>query len=130
VTIGGLGPTLDDLTKEIACEVLGVETAIDPEQDQRLRELAKRRQFTPPASFFKQAVLPTKQYGRAIPNPNGTAPGVWAENNGKIVICLPGPPFEFIPMVEQSVIPWISERNSGERTVIRSQTLRLILGGR
>ncbi len=126
VTIGGLGPTLDDLTKEIACEVLGVETAIDPEQDQRLRELAKRRQFTPPASFFKQAVLPTKQYGRAIPNPNGTAPGVWAENNGKIVICLPGPPFEFIPMVEQSVIPWISERNSGERTVIRSQTLRLI----
>ena len=126
ITIGGLGPTMDDLTKETVCSVLGVETAVNADQDARLHEIAERRGFNVPPSFYKQAVLPVDGQGKAVPNPNGTAPGVWAEKNGKIAVCLPGPPNEFLPMVEQSVAPWLAERMGGARTVIKSQTLRII----
>ena len=126
ITVGGLGPTMDDLTKEMVCDVLGVPMAMDAEQEQRLRDLAARRNFQVPESFYKQAVLPAPPQGRAVPNPVGTAPGIWVEKNGKIAVSLPGPPNELIPMVEQSVVPWLSERVGGERTVIHSQVLRII----
>lgn len=125
ITIGGLGPTMDDLTKEMVCEVMGVELAPDPAVERRLKELAARRGYKYPESFLKQALLP-KTDGRAIPNPHGTAPGVLVEKNGKIAICLPGPPNELIPMVEQTVIPYLVEKTSGQKTVIKSRVLRII----
>jgi nicotinamide-nucleotide amidase len=126
ITIGGLGPTMDDLTKEIVCEVLDVDMATDPAQEKRLLDLAAARGYRFPPSFLKQAILPIAPHGRAVPNPVGTAPGVWIDKNGKIAVCLPGPPNELIPMVEQSVAPWIAERIGAERTVIRSRILRII----
>ena len=126
VTIGGLGPTADDLTKEIVCETLGVPMALDPAQEQRLRDLASKRGYRFPDSFLKQAVLPIAPYGRAVPNPVGTAPGIWVDKDGKVAISLPGPPNELIPMVEQSVIPWLAETLGADRVVIRSKILRII----
>jgi nicotinamide-nucleotide amidase len=125
MTIGGLGPTEDDLTKEMAAEVLGVGFQEDTEHAQWLRDFLNRRQSDqPPASFWKQSLVPTQ--GRGIPNPNGTALGALFEANGKIVICLPGPPNELIPMAEATVEPYLREKTAGQRQVIRSRTLRIV----
>jgi nicotinamide-nucleotide amidase len=126
ITIGGLGPTMDDLTKEIVCSVLEVDMAVDPDQEQRLKDLAARRGYRYPPSFLKQALMPAPPYGRVVPNPVGTAPGIWVEKAGKIAVSLPGPPNELIPMVEQSVIPWLAEKLGADRLVIKSQILRII----
>jgi nicotinamide-nucleotide amidase len=125
ITIGGLGPTMDDLTKEMVCEVLKVPLAPDPVEEPKLRALAATRALNVPESFWKQALVPIHD-GRAVPNPVGTAPGVWVEKGGKIAICLPGPPNELIPMVEQSVVPWLSERTGPHPMVIKSRVLRII----
>ncbi|HEX5322469.1 MAG TPA: competence/damage-inducible protein A [Capsulimonadaceae bacterium] len=124
ITIGGLGPTMDDLTKEMVCEVIGVELVPDPAIEQRLKDLAATRGYKYPESFLKQALLP-KANGGALNNPVGTAPGVLIEKNGKTAICLPGPPNELIPMVEQSVVPYLAEK-TGQKTVIKSRVLRII----
>ena len=93
-----------------------------------LRGFGRDRGLTDvPESFQKQALVP--QSGRGLPNPNGTALGALFEKDGKVVICLPGPPNELIPMVEQSVEPYLRESTSGERQVIRSRTLRIIGAG-
>lgn len=125
ITIGGLGPTMDDLTKETVAEVLEVGFQEAPEHARWLRELfAKRGNAAPPPSFMKQALVP--EQGRGLPNPNGTALGALFEKNGKVAICLPGPPNELIPMVEQSVEPFLLERTVGARQVIVSRVLRIV----
>ncbi len=60
-----------------------------------------------------------------MPNPNGTALGALFEKDGKIAICLPGPPNELIPMAEPSVEPYL-RRRLGNRAVIQSRTLRIV----
>jgi nicotinamide-nucleotide amidase len=125
ITVGGLGPTMDDLTKEISAEVLGIELDIDPEIEQKLKDMATRRGITLPPSFLKQALVPAAN-GKPIPNPNGTAPGMLAEKNGKTIVCLPGPPNELIPMVELTVVPYIATKAGDKRTVIKSRILRII----
>jgi len=125
ITIGGLGPTMDDLTKETVGEVLGVGFHEDAAHRQWLDEmLAQRGIVNPPPVFFKQALVP--EQGQGLPNPNGTALGAWFEANGKIAICLPGPPNELIPMAEQSVEPLLAERVAGARQVIVSRVLRIV----
>lgn len=124
ITVGGLGPTMDDLTKEMVAEVLGDTFVEDAAHAQWLRKRYAQRGTKPPPSFVKQALVP--QHGRGLPNPNGTALGSLFEKDGKIALCLPGPPNELTPMVEQSVEPYLRERTSGERTVIQSRTLRIV----
>lgn len=124
ITIGGLGPTMDDLTKETVAEVMEIGFREDPEHAQWLRELFAKRSSAAPPSFMKQALVP--EQGRGLPNPNGTALGALFEQNGKIAICLPGPPNELVPMAEQSVEPFLLERTSGERQVIVSRVLRIV----
>lgn len=125
ITIGGLGPTMDDLTKETVGEVLGIGFREDVAHAQWLRDLfARRGTAAPPPSFMKQALVP--EQGRGLPNPNGTALGALFEKDGKMVICLPGPPNELIPMAEQSVEPFLLEHTSGARQVIVSRVLRIV----
>ena len=125
ITIGGLGPTQDDLTKETIAEVLGERMAVDPESEKAIRAFFERRGLPVVQSNLKQALKP--ESGIAIPNSTGTAPGVIVEKGGKIVIALPGPPAELIPMVENSVIPYLSRspRRTGAPTVIVSRILRV-----
>ncbi len=124
ITIGGLGPTQDDLTKEAVADVLGDVFVEDEAHAAWLRERSVGRGWgTLPESFWKQALVPKS--GRGIPNPTGTALGALFEKDGKIAVCLPGPPNELIPMTEQSVEPYLRERTSGERTVLVSRTLRI-----
>ena len=74
ITIGGLGPTQDDLTKEITAEVLGVELAPNSEEEAKLRDFAAKRGFAFRILFLKQAMTP-KTHGYTLPNPAGTRRG-------------------------------------------------------
>jgi len=125
ITIGGLGPTMDDLTKEISADVLGIALIDDPEHKTWLQDMVKRRgSVAHPEAFLKQALVPAS--GRGLKNPNGTALGSLFEKGDKALICLPGPPNELIPMVEDSLVPYLTQKYSGERAVIKSKVLRLV----
>lgn len=89
ITVGGLGPTMDDLTKETIAEVIDEKLVIDSDSEKAIREFFERRGIKPAASNLKQALRP--ESGIALPNSVGTAPGVLIEKEGKIVIALPGP---------------------------------------
>jgi len=125
ITIGGLGPTQDDLTKETIAEVIGERMSADPESEKAIRAFFERRGLPIAQSNLKQALKP--ESGASIPNSVGTAPGLVVEKDGGIVIALPGPPSEFVPMVESFVIPYLSRslEQAGDRTIIVSRTLRV-----
>jgi len=124
ITIGGLGPTQDDLTKETIAEVLGEQMVVDPESEKAIRAFFERRGLqSRNLSGLKQALKP--ETAIAIPNSAGTAPGAIVEKDGKIVIALPGPPGELLPMVDNSVIPYLSRKTIGAPTVIVSRILRV-----
>ena len=103
ITTGGLGPTVDDRTKEAIADALGESLIFDESILESIKE--RFRQIGRPMSDNnrKQAYRPESAV--AIENPNGTAPGLWLEKDGKILIMLPGPPNELQPMFENQVIP-------------------------
>lgn len=101
ITTGGLGPTLDDLTKEIACQVAGVKPQLIPEEERRLRDFFARRHRPMPEINLKQAMFPLE--ASIIPNPLGTAPGMYLPIDDQVIICLPGPPRETEPMYRDYV---------------------------
>lgn len=107
LSTGGLGPTADDLTREAIAELLGEEMAIDLSLEKALRERFGRQSTGMPLSNLKQAnLIPS---AKAIPNPNGTAPGWWVEREGHTLIALPGPPGEMQPMWQTSIVPRLAE---------------------
>lgn len=117
---GGLGPTDDDLTKETVAQALGLEMAVVPEEEARLRAYfaSRGKQMTP--NNLKQARFPTGSI--ILPNPNGTAPGCIMEADGKAAILMPGPPRELYPMFRDHVLPYL-EKRSGVR--LHSRELRI-----
>ena len=97
ITTGGLGPTLDDLTKETACKVAGAELELIADEEQRLREYFERRHRPMPEINLKQAMFPAQ--ATIITNTYGTAPGMYLPlKNNQVIICMPGPPRETEPM--------------------------------
>lgn len=103
VTTGGLGPTVDDLTKELVAKVLDIKMELDPSSLEQIKQFFGRRKAPMPLNNEKQAYFP--QNSKILPNPIGTAPGAIIEKNGKTVIILPGPPFEMTPMFNTYVWP-------------------------
>lgn len=124
ILCGGLGPTEDDLTKEAAAEAFGEELVMDEAAARHIRAIFRRRGAPMVESNLKQALVFGN--GRGIPNPNGTAPGALLEKEGKTVVCLPGPPRELVPMVNDFLVPYLTERLGGARQVLRSRVLRVI----
>ena len=120
ITIGGLGPTQDDLTREAISSALGVEFKIDASYEEKLREFFAARRSAWVDSNRKQAMKP--DCGRFIENPNGTAPGLIVQTGDKSVVSLPGPAHEFNPMADGPVREFLQSL-SGEQ-VIYSQILR------
>jgi nicotinamide-nucleotide amidase len=123
ITIGGLGPTQDDLTKETIAEVIGDRMVPDLEAEKAIRSFFEQRGIPIAESNLKQALR--LESGIAVPNSMGTAPGSIVEKDGRIIIALPGPPTEFIPMVERSVVPYLSLKTAGTPSTIVSRTLRV-----
>ncbi|MBI2423043.1 MAG: CinA family nicotinamide mononucleotide deamidase-related protein [Candidatus Hydrogenedentes bacterium] len=105
---GGLGPTEDDLTRECVAEVMGVELAYHPELFEEVVARFRHLNLSIPENNKKQAWLPVG--ARAIPNPNGTAPGLLAEDARGVITCMPGVPSELKPMLQEQVLPWMRER--------------------
>lgn len=103
IATGGLGPTCDDRTREAIAVVLGQKLVFDPEIEKRLVERFALfgRKMTP--NNLKQAMR--FERGDVLQNANGTAPGLWVEQDGKVLCMLPGPPNELQPMFTEQVIP-------------------------
>ncbi|MBR6701171.1 MAG: competence/damage-inducible protein A [Firmicutes bacterium] len=112
ITTGGLGPTQDDLTKEMAAEVMGCELKLDQASLEKIKGYFDRTGRTMTENNVKQAWLPAKEDGIILPNNGGTAPGCIFEKNGKAIICLPGPPREMTKMFEESVLPYLQSKTN------------------
>lgn len=109
VTIGGLGPTSDDVTRDAVANALECPLEFRQEVLEAIQTwLGERSVRVPETSMRVQAHVPGG--GEWMPNRNGTAPGLWTEAKGTIVVSLPGPPRELRPMVEEVVLPRLRER--------------------
>lgn len=121
ILTGGLGPTEDDLTKEICAQVMGFPLAEDPHTRQRIEEYFKNNIYQEiPDNNWKQAVIP--QGALVLDNDNGTAPGLILEKDGKRAILLPGPPGELIPLFTHQVAPYLEKLRP---EIIRSQMVKI-----
>lgn len=108
VTTGGLGPTIDDPTREAAALALGVETEFRPELWQQVQDRFARFGRTPTENNKRQAYVPTGAI--AIENPVGTAPAFIGETEKNALICLPGVPREMEYLMTNAVIPYLKKR--------------------
>jgi nicotinamide-nucleotide amidase len=112
VLCGGLGPTDDDLTREVVAEVLARPLHEDVRITEAIRTRFARRQLTMPEINRRQAMVP--EGATVLANANGTAPGLWIEHGPQVVALLPGPPRELGPMLDGEVVPRLATRVSGE----------------
>jgi nicotinamide-nucleotide amidase len=103
ISIGGLGPTEDDLTREAVAELLGRKLKRDENILREIQARFRRYGRKMAAINERQALVP--EGAAPLANPNGTAPGLWLEAGGRIVVLLPGPPPELIPMFRDHVEP-------------------------
>lgn len=125
---GGLGPTEDDLTKETCARTMGITLVEHPEARAELDAFMGRLNAVITENNYKQAIAPVGAvYADQLPengagggkedrclllrNPNGTAPGLVMEKNGKAAILLPGPPNEMKPMFLEQVKPYLMEKS-------------------
>lgn len=110
VITGGLGPTEDDLTREAIAAVLHETPTVEPTLEANLRAFFAGRGITMPERNVKQAwTLPSVTI---LPNPIGTAPGWWAERDGKVVVAMPGVPYEMKRMWQSEVLPRLRPRTN------------------
>ena len=122
ITTGGIGPTLDDLTREAVGEVLNRPLVFQPRLFEQISDFFRRLGRAVSDNNRKQAYIP--EGAIPIENPVGTAPGFIAEQNGKAIITVPGVPHEMRYFVEHSVLPYLREK-LGIREVIVSRVLKL-----
>lgn len=110
ITTGGLGPTCDDLTKNVIAEALGKELVYYPEEGERLKAYFARRERPMTENNLQQVYLP--EGCMPLTNDWGSAPGCIIEEENLTVIMLPGPPYECNMMMKHRVLPYL-ERMSG-----------------
>ncbi|MCQ2523892.1 MAG: competence/damage-inducible protein A [Lachnospiraceae bacterium] len=121
---GGLGPTQDDLTKEIAAKVCGKELILHEESLKDIEDFFKKKGINYTDNNVKQAMVPVDSI--VLKNNNGTAPGIIIPYENKHVVLLPGPPNELKPMFEESVVPYFHKLTN---CVITSQTVKVVSVG-
>ncbi len=107
VTSGGLGPTEDDITKEVISNSLSLDLELDESHVEWMKERWKSRGLIMPETNIKQAYIPVGS--EKLINTQGTAPGIRISKNDKEIFIFPGPPREFIPLVEDELLPYLSE---------------------
>lgn len=122
ITTGGLGPTCDDLTKNVLAQCFGKQLVYDEESAQRIKDYFQRLHpgGTMTENNLQQAYLP--EGCTIFSNDWGTAPGCAFESGGVRVIMLPGPPNECTPMFEHRAVPYLQALSDG---VIASRTLKI-----
>ena len=112
VVTGGLGPTDDDLTRETVAQLLGLPLTEDSAIIESISSRFAARRLEMPAINRRQAQVPAGAL--VLPNPRGTAPGLWMEQAGTVVVLLPGPPRELRPMF-RTLVESLTERADGHR---------------
>ena len=117
VACGGLGPTDDDRTREAVADLLGRKLELNEGVLRHIQELFRRFGRVMPEINRRQAMVP--EGATVIPNPRGSAPGLWLEASGHIVILLPGVPSELRAMFEQEIRPRLTRLGRDERLFTR-----------
>ena len=107
ITTGGLGPTFDDLTKQVAAEAFGKKLILNEDALGKIKGYFEQLGRTMTENNARQAYLP--EGCTVLENDWGTAPGCAIEDGGKILIMLPGPPRECIPMVKYRMVPYLKK---------------------
>ncbi len=120
ITTGGLGPTRDDITKREVAALFAKALEMDAAVLQSLEERFRRLGRPMPAVNRTQAEVPAG--ATVLPNPRGTAPGLWVEDRGRVVVMLPGVPSEMRGLLAEEVLPRLAARTAG--TVVRSRSVR------
>jgi len=125
IVCGGLGPTQDDITRDVIAEVMGVPLEYDPAVEARIRAMFASRHREMPANNLRQAQVP--RGARVMEQQPGTAPGlvcpIGDPERGKVVYAMPGVPWEMHAMMLGTVLPDLQARG-GVVATIRSRTLR------
>ena len=121
IVCGGLGPTQDDITRDVIAEVMGVELVEDPEVIEKLHQMFGSRGRDMPMNNLRQAMVPVG--ASRIAQQPGTAPGLVCPIGDKVIFAVPGVPYEMQEMITGTVIPELRAR-AGDTGVIRSRTLR------
>jgi len=111
VITGGLGPTEDDLTRDAVAKVLNVPLDVDDAIVDRIRDRFARRGMTMPEINKRQAMVP--RGADVLPNPNGTAPGLWLQKGRTAIVLLPGPPREMKPMLDAVIAERLAPKAGG-----------------
>ena len=123
ITTGGLGPTRDDMTKTVVADLLGKRLVLDERLLAGLEARFKQLGRPMPAVNRTQAEVP--EGATVLPNPRGTAPGLWVEDaRGRVVVLLPGVPREMRGLLVEEVLPRLVARHAGEPPVVLSRTVR------
>ena len=123
ITSGGIGPTQDDLTREIVARAADRELVLDPELLAQIEERFRSRGFIMTDNNDRQAYIP--QGAIPVKNPNGTAPSFIVEDPRAVVICLPGVPFEMRWLFDNEVVPYL-RRKFGLSESIYSRVLKVV----
>lgn len=123
IASGGLGPTDDDLTREVAAKVTGRELEFKQELMDYIEALFKKVGMRMSPSNRRQAYVP--KGSRVIPNPRGTAPGFIVEDPRGLLIAIPGVPAEVKFLMENSVIPFLREKFGLGQSIIKSRVLKI-----
>ena len=121
IITGGIGPTLDDMTREAVCLATDRPMVVSEEYVEHLRDWWAERGREMPESNLRQAEHPDGAV--LLMNPKGTAPGLMLEHGDRVIFCVPGVPQEMEHLLHNDVIPQLLER-SGESAVVASRLLR------
>ncbi len=124
IASGGLGPTIDDLTKEAACDALGLDVYLDEESLRDIEDSFAKLGRVMRENNRKQAYLP--RGARVLRNGVGTAPGFIAfRHDGKFIAGMPGVPREMKPMMQEQLLPWLRE-HFGVQEAVHTRTLHTV----
>lgn len=117
ISTGGLGPTEDDITRKVFARVTGRQLMLDYEILEQIRNRLTSRGYQMTPNNERQALIPRD--ATVLPNPNGSAPGIKMDQEGKLVVLLPGPPRENQPMFNDHVMPDLERLSRGVRIATR-----------
>lgn len=116
IMTGGLGPTKDDITKTIICDIFQRELVMDEPTLQHVTEIFASRGMALTETNRQQAMVP--QGCTVLSNPLGTAPGLWIEQDGKVLIALPGVPFEMEKLIKDEVMPRLQAHKKDQHAIL------------